>query len=152
MLEIQPVHAKKRSLSQFLIEIDGACKGNPGPAGIGIVIKDSSGALVAEVAKPIGITTNNVAEYKALIEGMSEVLSRGGTEIVVQTDSELLARQVEGRYKISAPHLRALFGEVAELRRRFRKFEIRHALRGYNSNADALANVGAKANTSAPAR
>jgi ribonuclease HI len=133
-------------LSSLRIEIDGACKGNPGPAGIGIVIKDADGALVAEIAKPIGITTNNVAEYKALIIGMQEVLDRGADEIVVQTDSELLARQVQGRYKVSAPHLRELYQQVVALKQRFRKFEIGHSLRGFNSSADALANRGAKAN------
>ncbi len=133
---------------KLFIEIDGACKGNPGPAGIGVVVKDESGAMIDEIARPIGITTNNVAEYKALLAGMQDAIDRGATELVAQTDSELLARQVQGRYKISAPHLRQLFQQVQALMSRFESFEITHSLRGYNSNADALANIGAKANQS----
>ncbi len=135
-------------MSSLYIEIDGACKGNPGPSGIGIVIKNSSGELIAEIARPIGITTNNVAEYSALLAGMQEALDRGATDLTVQTDSELLARQVQGRYKVSAPHLRPLYQQVMTLKQHFVRFEINHSLRGFNSNADALANEGVKANGS----
>lgn len=128
------------------IEIDGASKGNPGPAGVGILISNPDGEVIEEIARPIGVATNNVAEYRALIIGLEECIARGASEVVVQTDSELLSRQVTGRYKVKAEHIIPLFRQVQNLKARFAHFEIGHSLRAGNTRADALANQGAKAN------
>ena len=130
------------------LAIDGASKGNPGPAGAGVVVMDGNRQILEEIAKPLGIATNNVAEYQALILGLETAYKRGASRVTVQTDSQLLARQVEGRYKISAPHLRELNNQVRGLIGLFDAFEITHTLREGNTRADALANQGARANRS----
>jgi ribonuclease HI len=132
-------------LTLLQIETDGASKGNPGHSGIGVVIKDESGAVLAKIAKYIGVTTNNVAEYQALITGIKEAKERGATEIIARTDSELMAKQVKGDYKVKAEHLAKLRDEVYSLTKGVIKFTIIHNLRGYNSAADGLANEGVKA-------
>ena len=86
--------------------VDGAARGNPGPAGIGVVLTDSDGRVVKEVAEPLGITTNNVAEYTALIRSLEEALAVGCNSISVITDSELMARQINGQYAVKAEHLK----------------------------------------------
>jgi ribonuclease HI len=111
-----------------------------------VVVMDGDGQILDEIAKPLGITTNNVAEYQALILALEEANRRGACRVTVQTDSQLLARQVEGLYKISAPHLRELHGQVRSLIGLFKSVEITHTLREGNSRADALANQGARAN------
>ncbi len=125
--------------------IDGASKGNPGAAGIGVLVTTPDGETVVEIGEGIGMTTNNVAEYKALIRGLEESLERGAVRVVVQTDSQLLARQMEGRYKINAPHLQELQREATMLCQRFpRGVTLTHVLRAGNARADALANQGAR--------
>jgi ribonuclease HI len=134
------------SYSEVHVFTDGASKGNPGPAGIGVLLTDADGETLREIGEYIGETTNNVAEYSALIRGLSEALSLGAHKVRVQTDSELMARQVEGRYKINAPHLRTLREEVVALCRQFPGgVAITHVLRGKNARADALANEGVRA-------
>lgn len=128
------------------LAIDGASKGNPGPAGAGVVIMDGSGHILQEIAKPLGRATNNVAEYSALILGLEEAHRRGARRLTIQTDSQLLARQLEGRYKISAPHLRELYDQACRLIGLFHSVEVTHTLREGNVRADALANQGARAN------
>ena len=108
------------------------------------MIKDESGHVVATIARYIGITTNNVAEYQALIVGIQEAIERGATELIARTDSELLANQIKGTYKVKAPHLRELCSKVHSLTSGLAKFSIIHNLRGYNSSADGLANDGVK--------
>ena len=125
--------------------IDGASKGNPGAAGIGVLLTDPDGETVCEIGESIGVTTNNVAEYRALIRGLEEARARGALRVVVQTDSQLLARQVEGRYKINAPHLRVLREKAVALCRLFPGgVTLTHVLRAGNARADALANQGAR--------
>ena len=134
--------------------IDGASKGNPGAAGIGVLLTTPDDETVCEIGESIGHATNNVAEYRALIRGLEEAQSRGARRVVVQTDSQLLARQVEGRYKINAPHLRDLREEAVALCRQFPDgVTLTHVLRAGNARADALANQGARlaAHRSAPA-
>jgi len=126
------------------IAIDGACKGNPGPAGIGVLMTDSDGQVVAKIARSIGITTNNVAEYEALLTGLREASKMGYRKVSVQTDSQLLARQIAGQYKVSAPHLQELHAQAHRLIAGFDKFEINHTLRAGNAKADALANLGVR--------
>ena len=132
---------------ELILFIDGACKGNPGSAGIGVLVTDSDGATLAEIGEGIGQTTNNVAEYKALIRGLEEAKARGAARVTVHTDSQLMARQMEGRYKINAPHLKALQLEAQALCRLFPGgVTLTHILREGNARADELANLGARRN------
>ena len=132
---------------ELILFIDGACKGNPGAAGIGILVTDTDGATLAEIGEGIGQTTNNVAEYKALIRGLEEAKTRGAARVTVHTDSQLMARQMEGRYKINAPHLKALQLEAQALCRLFPGgVTLTHILREGNARADELANLGARRN------
>lgn len=125
--------------------IDGASKGNPGPAGIGVLLTTPDDETVCEIGESIGHTTNNVAEYRALIRGLEEARAHGARRVVVQTDSQLLARQVEGRYKINAPHLKVLREQAVALCRLFPDgVTMTHVLRAGNARADALANQGAR--------
>ena len=125
------------------LHTDGASRGNPGPAGAGILVEElSGGATLAEIAEYLGRTTNNVAEYQALILGLKRALELGATAVEVVSDSELMVRQVEGRYQVKNAGLLALAREVASLRQRFPDgFHIRHVLRGGNRRADELANA-----------
>lgn len=132
---------------ELILFIDGACKGNPGSAGIGVLVTDAGGAILAEIGEGIGQTTNNVAEYKALIRGLEEAKARGAARVTVHTDSQLMARQMEGRYKINAPHLKALQLEAQALCRLFPGgVTLTHILREGNARADELANLGARRN------
>ena len=125
------------------LHTDGACRGNPGPAGAGILLEElPGGSTLAEVAEYLGRTTNNVAEYQALILGLKRALQLGATAVEVVSDSELMVRQVEGRYQVKNAGLLTLAREVASLRQRFPDgFAIRHVLRGGNRRADELANA-----------
>ena len=121
------------------IYIDGASRGNPGPAGVGAVFLDGSRTPVRQISKPIGETTNNVAEYLALVYALQEALQAGYTMVTVKTDSELLARQVSGQYRVRDPHLRLFHDLVAHLRQGFARCEVSHVPRTENRLADALA-------------
>ncbi len=123
-----------------LIHIDGAAKGNPGPAGIGVSARTEEGDSLFEHFRYIGETTNNVAEYTALIEGLQNALEHGVTKIRVASDSQLLVRQINGVYKIRKPHLQKLSKQVMELVKQFEQFEIFHIPRSQNTRADSLAN------------
>lgn len=129
---------------KLILHTDGAAKGNPGPAGIGVVLyrDGDESEPVAAIGEYIGETTNNVAEYKALIRGLSEALLRGAARIEARTDSELMARQIAGRYKVSAPHIIPLHAEARRLLARFADARVVHVLRGKNALADKLANQG----------
>ena len=130
---------------EIIIFVDGASKGNPGAAGIGVLVTDVDGVVLAEIGEGIGQTTNNVAEYKALIRGLEEAQARGAQRVTVHTDSQLMARQMEGRYKINAPHLKALQQEASALCRLFPGgVTLTHILREGNARADQLANQGAR--------
>ena len=122
------------------LHTDGGARGNPGPAGIGVVLVDESGRALGEIARSIGDATNNVAEYTALIEGLKLALEKGVTDVVVNCDSQLVVSQVRGEWKVKNDQLRGL---VAEARRRLRQFdssEVRHVRRGDNADADKLVN------------
>jgi len=125
---------------RIVIHTDGAAKGNPGPAGIGCIAYREDGAVLFEHFRYIGETTNNVAEYRALIEGLTRALAEGATDIRVASDSQLMVRQIHGLYRVKQPHLQKLFNEVAQLSRRFEHFEIIHIPREENLEADTLAN------------
>jgi ribonuclease HI len=135
---------------KYFLHTDGAAKGNPGPAGIGIALYKGGTDTepVAALAEYIGETTNNVAEYKALIRGLQEALLRGVDRIEARTDSELMQRQLAGRYKVSSPQLAALHAEASALLARFAEAKVVHVLRGGNALADKLANQGVAAGRS----
>lgn len=126
------------------IAIDGASRGNPGPAGIGVVFYNDDDEVVREVGEFIGETTNNVAEYKALIRGLEEALKMGAREIRVQTDSELLARQVSGVYRVKSANLMPLYITARSLFAKFKEARVAHVRRELNAHADRLASDAAR--------
>ena len=121
---------------------DGGARGNPGPAGIGVVLRDTSGEVIGEIAEGIGSETNNVAEYSALIAGLELALSKGVTEIEVFMDSELVINQLKGEWKIKNDRLRTLAVKARALLNRFESHVLAHVRRELNSDADKLANQG----------
>lgn len=131
-------------MKRLVIYSDGASKGNPGDAGIGVVISDTKGSLLREIADYIGVTTNNVAEYSALIRGLKEAAELGATQVDICTDSELLARQLSGVYKVKAQNLKPLYEQAVALLRAFEHVTISHVVRNLNKRADELANEGIK--------
>ena len=112
--------------ARLAIYTDGASKGNPGDAGIGVVIASQDGSVLREIGDYIGKATNNVAEYLALIRGLREAIDLGATEIEISTDSELLARQLAGVYKVKSPNLQPLHEEAVQLLRVFARASISH--------------------------
>jgi ribonuclease HI len=122
------------------IFIDGAARGNPGPAGIGVVIKDESKKTVKEFYKYIGAATNNVAEYNALVYGLQEAHMLGAEEVKLNLDSELVAQQLKGEFRVKDPKIKPLFDQAIHLINGFKKFEVQHIPREENKEADKLAN------------
>jgi ribonuclease HI len=122
------------------IHTDGAARGNPGPAGAGAVLLDGDGNIVARAGRFLGRATNNVAEYEGVLLGLRHAAELGATDVEILTDSELLVRQIAGRYRVRAPHLKPLFEEVQALLRRFERHAVRHVRREENAEADAMAN------------
>ncbi|HEV8524732.1 MAG TPA: ribonuclease HI family protein [Terriglobales bacterium] len=124
----------------MVAHVDGGARGNPGPAGYGVVIKDASGRKLAELSEYLGIQTNNYAEYCGLIAALEYALKHNYDALRVLADSELIVRQIKGVYKVRNPGLRPLFERAQELIRRLRWFEIEHIRRELNRAADRLAN------------
>jgi len=124
------------------VACDGAARGNPGPAGIGAVVKDQDGAVLAEVAQGIGVATNNVAEYRAAIAGLEKALELGATDVLLRSDSRLLIEQLGGRFRVKHPTLQRLHQEARALEARFRSVRLQHVPRERNKEADRLANRG----------
>ena len=124
----------------MLIWVDGAARGNPGPAAIGAVIKDEQGATLARISQRIGKTTNNQAEYRALIAALEKAVQLGARKVSVYSDSELVVRQITGRYRVKKAELKPLFQKVTQLQSRLESFSISHIPREQNTEADRLAN------------
>lgn len=122
---------------------DGASKGNPGPAGAGFVLTDPHGGIIVSRAIALGVTTNGVAEYRALIAGLAEAQSRGITHLRVFSDSEFMVRQMQGVYKCRTPAIKPLYTWAVKLRGKFEGFVISHIYRDQNNLADGLAGQGA---------
>ena len=120
--------------------VDGAARGNPGPAAAGVVLQSPDGKTLKTLSVAIGQHTNNVAEYCALILALQEALMLGAREVHVYTDSELVTRQFNGEYKIKEPSLKALFCLADHLRGAFKKLAVTHVPREKNKLADAEAN------------
>jgi ribonuclease HI len=125
---------------KLIINTDGLSKGNPGTAAIGATIKDERGKTLATIFKRIGITTNNVAEYKALIAALQQAKKMGGTQVEIRADSELMIRQLSGRYKIKSEGLKPLYIEATQLLMKFETVSLKHIPRELNAEADKLAN------------
>src|ERR1700722_4815354 len=121
--------------------IDGASRGNPGPASYAVVLRDPDGKIVLELAKNIGRETNNVAEYFALLAALDYATIHGISSLRIRSDSELLVRQMQGVYKVKSPDLKPLQERAAKLSRQLQYFAIEHVRRELNKDADALANV-----------
>jgi len=131
-------------MTKLALYTDGASKGNPGDAGIGVVIADQEGAVLCEIAEYAGTQTNNAAEYLALIRGLREALDLDADEIEISVDSQLMAHQLAGVYRVKSGNLQPLHAEAVALLRRFSRVSISHVLREFNTRADELANEGIK--------
>lgn len=125
----------------FVANVDGASRGNPGPASYAVILRGPDGAIRFEVGKYIGRATNNVAEYYGLITALDYAAAQGIERLLVRSDSELLVRQMQGRYKVKSPDLRPLYERARKLANGFAYFAIEHVPREQNSEADELANV-----------
>lgn len=119
---------------------DGASRGNPGPASVGVVFRQKSGPDLAEYCETIGRATNNVAEYKAVVAALEHAVRWKVRRVHLYMDSELIVRQLHGVYRVKSPDLRPLFQQAVFLSKELREFKVKHVKRAQNSHADALAN------------
>jgi len=140
--------ATNMALERLNLHVDGCSIGNPGDAGIGMVLSAPTGDVLWELGDYIGTATNNVAEYRALLRGLQEAIRLGVMEINVFTDSELLVKQLRGEYRVKAPHLRPLYSDALRLLARFRSRRVRHVPREQNKHADRLAEQAARSRQS----
>ena len=124
----------------FIAHCDGGSRGNPGPAGYGVVIENLQGQTVARLSAFLGVQTNNYAEYSGLLAVLKWALEKGARRLKVISDSELMVKQMNGQYKVASPVLRPLWEEARQLARRLDGFTMTHTLRGGNREADRLAN------------
>lgn len=124
----------------FRANVDGAARGNPGPAAYGVLIRDGRGEVVAKLKKYIGRMTNNVAEYYGLIAALDYAQSHGVKALRIESDSELMVKQMRGLYKVKSQDLRPLYERAAKMAKGFESFRIEHVYREQNREADALAN------------
>jgi len=130
----------KSSPAAYRANIDGGSRGNPGPAAYGVVIRDGSGELVAKLKKYIGRVSNNVAEYYGLIAALDYAQSHKIRALRIESDSELLVKQMRGQYKVKSADLQPLFERAKKMTQGFESFRIDHVYREQNREADALAN------------
>jgi ribonuclease HI len=127
---------------RLLIHTDGAARGNPGPAGAGAILRDADGGTVlSEIAEPLGHATNNVAEWTAVQLALDEARRLGATHVDLRMDSELVARQITGIYRVKHPDLKPFHTAVMELLRSFEGYTVGHVPRALNKDADRLSNV-----------
>jgi len=142
LLRKNPVYFLKDRLNvnKVVINTDGAARGNPGPAAIGATIKNETGNLIARISRRIGVTTNNQAEYRAIITALEKAVNLGAKHVTVQSDSELVVQQINGRYKIKNTALRPLYQKVVQLAGSLESVKVSHVPRAQNAEADALAN------------
>jgi ribonuclease HI len=125
---------------KVVLHVDGGARGNPGPAAIGVVVSSSEGEVLDEVAETIGVATNNVAEYRALLRGLERAGALGATELEIVNDSELVAKQLTGAYKVKHPAMKPLHAEAIAALRRFDAWRVRSVPRAQNARADELVN------------
>ena len=125
---------------KLVLNVDGGARGNPGPAAIGVVISDPDGETLEELSERIGVATNNVAEYRALLRGVERARALGATEVEIVNDSELVARQLTGAYKVKHQAMKPLYAEAMGALRGFDSWRIRSVPRAQNARADELVN------------
>jgi ribonuclease HI len=131
---------ERKQIASFHANIDGGSRGNPGPAAYGVVIRDGRGEIVARLKKYIGQNTNNVAEYFALIAALDYAQTHGMRTLRVESDSELLVKQMRGQYKVKSDELKPLFERAKKMSQTLEVFRIEHIYREHNREADALVN------------
>jgi ribonuclease HI len=127
-------------MGKLTVNVDGGARGNPGPAAIGVVVRNDDGAIVEQVGETIGTATNNVAEYRALLRGLELAAAHGADEVELIGDSELVVRQIEGRYKVKHADMKELHAHAKAMLSDFDGWSIRHVKRAQNADADALVN------------
>jgi ribonuclease HI len=137
----RPGEPKADAQDVLIAFIDGGARGNPGPAGYGVYLQDANGKCVDELCEFLGIKTNNVAEYSALLAALRYARQKEFCDVRVVSDSELLVKQMKGQYKVNSPDLRPLWEEARKIVRELNSFQIRHVLRAQNKEADRLANT-----------
>jgi ribonuclease HI len=125
---------------KLIVNVDGGARGNPGPAAIGIVIRDGEGNVLQDLGETIGEATNNVAEYKALIRGIEMAVELGGDELEIRGDSELVVKQMLGQYKVKHADMKPLHARAKQALAGVSEWSIGHVRREQNSEADALVN------------
>jgi ribonuclease HI len=125
---------------KVVVHVDGGARGNPGPAAAGAVISTSDGEVLDEAAEAIGVATNNVAEYRGLLLGLARARELGASEVEVVNDSELIAKQVNGLYKVKHPDMKPLHAAARKALKGFERWSIRSVPRAQNADADALVN------------
>jgi ribonuclease HI len=125
---------------KLIVNVDGGARGNPGPAAIGIVIRDGEGNVLEDLGETIGEATNNVAEYKALIRGIEMAVGIGADQLEIRGDSELVVKQMLGQYKVKHPDMKPLHARAKEALSGVSEWSISHVRREQNSEADALVN------------
>ncbi len=130
----------KKPAKVLIAHVDGGARGNPGPAGFGVVLEDESGKKVDQLSGYLGHQTNNVAEYSGLLAALDYAAKNGFRALKVVADSELLVKQIRGEYKVKSPNLQDLYSRARVMIRSLEWFRIEHTLRGGNKEADALAN------------
>ncbi|HXE44705.1 MAG TPA: ribonuclease HI family protein [Conexibacter sp.] len=126
---------------RLVLHVDGGARGNPGPAAIGVVVSDAEGAVLEQLGEPIGATTNNVAEYRALLRGLERARALGASDVDVVGDSELVAKQVNGLYKVKHAGLKPLHAQALQALAGFERWRVRTVPRAQNAAADALVNA-----------
>ncbi|HET7712020.1 MAG TPA: ribonuclease HI family protein [Thermoanaerobaculia bacterium] len=131
---------REECLLRITAWVDGASRGNPGPAGYGVYMATERGEVIA-ISGFLGTVTNNVAEYSGLIEALRAARDEGASEVEIVSDSELLVKQMLGQYRVKHPNLQPLYETARSLSRTFNRFSIRHTLRAGNKEADRLANL-----------
>ena len=127
-------------MTKVVVHVDGGARGNPGPAAAGVVISTPAGDVIDEAAEAIGVATNNVAEYRALLLGLERARRLGATEVDVVNDSELIAKQVNGQYKVKHRDMKPLHAAAVKALDGFERWSIRTVPRAQNASADALVN------------
>ena len=125
---------------KLVVHVDGGARGNPGPAAIGVVVSEPDGAVLEEFGERIGVATNNVAEYRALLRGIEAARELGASELSIVNDSELVAKQLTGAYKVKHPAMKPLHSEAKSALRAFDRWQVRSVPRAQNARADGLVN------------
>jgi len=136
-----PEPEEEQDEKTLVVNVDGGARGNPGPAGYGVVVEDESGKRIDSLSEYLGAQTNNFAEYSGLLAALEYGLKHGYRSIKVRSDSELLVKQIKGEYKVRSEALIAIYGEAKDLIRKYKSFQIRHVYREQNREADRLANL-----------